>query len=172
MPLTVEDGSNVPGADAYWALADVDAYHSSRGNSSWTGADAIKEQAIRRATSYLDKKYRTRWIGRRRDGRAQPLEWPRADAWDTEGSLIASTEIPLELKYAMAEVSLRELVSPNSLQADYKPSQRVIRRQVGPIETEFEKGQSSSTVIPVVDDLVSTLLRDQGRSLTQFLQRA
>ena len=66
------------GTDAYVSLAACDAYHTALGNTAWTGLDAAKEVAIRKATLWVDNAYRGRWKGIRCDT-TQPLAWPR---WD------------------------------------------------------------------------------------------
>lgn len=44
--------------DALVSLDSADAYHAAMGSAGWTGADANKEVAIRRASQYLQARYR------------------------------------------------------------------------------------------------------------------
>ena len=74
MSIIVEDGTGLTTAVAYVAVADADAYHTAMGNTAWTGTDAAKEIALRRATQYLDNRYTYRGT---RLTSTQALEWPQ-----------------------------------------------------------------------------------------------
>lgn len=112
--VTTPGASN---ADSYASLAEADAYFLARGVTAWTGADAAKEAALRRATSYLDNQYRDRWIGVR-TAQAQALAWPRVDGGrgryrgftqyltDADGFDIASDAVPVQVKQAAMEAAL------------------------------------------------------------------
>ncbi len=89
MALTVETGSGASDSDALITLAYADAYHSALGNSTWTGTDALKEAAIRRATAYVSESYN--WDGVRSNGRNQALEWPRTGVIDQEATALIAT---------------------------------------------------------------------------------
>jgi hypothetical protein len=133
--LTVEDGTGLASADALASLADCDAYHAARGAAAWTGEDADKESAIRRATSYLSRAIT--WTGVRTHGRAQALAWPRSGCVDGEGNGIASNEIPGEIADACAELALIELATPGALSPVITPSDAVKSETVGPISVEY-----------------------------------
>jgi hypothetical protein len=111
MTLIVTPGA--PDADSYTALADADAYFTARGIATWTGTDAVKEQALRRATTYLDNQYRSRWVGVRVN-ETQSLAWPRqgrcgAVLYDSDDFQIAADAIPVQLRDACIEVALLTL---------------------------------------------------------------
>lgn len=135
MTLTVENGSGRPDADALISLAECDAYHAAQGHSAWTGADADKESAIRRATAHLSRAIS--WAGIRTHGRVQSLAWPRSGCVDAEGNGIQSDEVPSEIVDACAELALIELTKPGALSPVVTPSKAVKRRVIGPIETEY-----------------------------------
>jgi hypothetical protein len=107
MTFTPEDGSGLSAANAYDDVAFVDAYHADRGNALWTGADTVKEQAIVRATDYVDKRFGTKFRGFKR-AKSQGLEWPRLSAFDNDDFLYSGTEddVPRQLKKAIAEYAL------------------------------------------------------------------
>lgn len=135
MAFTVEDGTIVAGANAYVTVAYADDYHTERGNSLWTGSDTVKQQAIVRATDYIDGRYSSRFIGYITDA-TQALCWPRTDAasYDTD-------EIPEPLKRACAEYALRALsqsLAPDPVIDASGYSKVVTRRRVGPIETYYQ----------------------------------
>ena len=160
MTLTVETGTGLPDADAFIDLAFANAYHTAAGSSGWAGEDADKEAAIRRATSHLSDAYR--WEGVRTRGRSQALAWPRSGVSDAEGYGIASNTIPIELKRATAELALRELVSPGSMNPDFVASEAVKREKIGPIEVEYLNASVSADakrpVVLIVRDMIGQFL--------------
>jgi hypothetical protein len=135
MTLTVETGAGLADADALVSLADCDAYHTAQGHADWTGPDADKESAIRRATTHLSRA--VTWTGVRTHGRAQALAWPRSGCVDGEGNGIASNEIPGEIADACAELALIELATPGALSPVVTPSDAVKSETIGPISVEY-----------------------------------
>jgi len=109
--FTVESGSGDEGANAYMSVADVDTHHADRGTSDWTNfTTPQKEQAIVRATDFIDKRFGRRFVGLRRTKR-QGLEWPRLDAFDQDGFLLSDVDaLPRQLIRACAEYALRAAV--------------------------------------------------------------
>lgn len=166
MTLTVETGVGLANADALISVEFADDYHSANGNVTWTGDDAAKEVAIRRATVFVSAGFN--WAGVRTKGRAQSLSWPRSGVVDKEGYGILSYEIPVELKQAVAEVALRELVEPGSMTLDFKASEQVKREKVGQIEVEYLNASTSSAsikpVLSLVNDLIGQFLCGNGGS--------
>lgn len=168
MALTVEDGSGVAGADALITLAFADAYHSSLGNTTWTGDDTtIKEPAIKRSTAFVSNSLS--WMGYRVSGRSQSLAWPRTGVYDSEGYSIASAEIPIEVKNAVAEIALRELVSPGAMNPDFTQSEMVKREKVGSLEVEYLNSSTTAEaqrpVLLVVRDMIGQFLAGGGTSI-------
>lgn len=162
MPLTVEDGSGLSGADAYASVADADSYHATRGATVWAAADNVaKEAAIVRATTWVDATYRTRFPGARLNGRAQALEWPRRDARDAAGESIASDEVPREVAEATIEAALREIQAPNSLSPDVTPGQTKTLVQVEGLRWKPNGRSGMNAQKPVlyaVDGIMATLV--------------
>jgi hypothetical protein len=167
MALTVEDGTGLAGAESYISVADADTYHSVRGQATWTGADGLKEEALRRATLFIDARYGPRFSGVRYRGRDQALMWPRAGAEDIEGWGIDHDEVPLEIARATAEAALRELVEPGFLSPDVTISSagQVIEKTVGPLTLKFAEGTATDRTRPlvqIIDDILAPLLRGLG----------
>lgn len=108
MALIVEDGTGLSNAESYISVVDASTYHSSRNNTTWTGIDSVLEAALRRATEYIDLVYRTQWQGRR-ILEAQALDFPRYGVVDSDGYTLASTEVPIGIIRATAELALRAL---------------------------------------------------------------
>ncbi len=161
MALIVEDGSGMTNADAFISVAYADTYHAAMGNTTWTGAEPLKEGAIRRATAFLSNSYE--WQGYKRQGRPQALAWPRVDVVDCEGWGVDFASIPVEIQKATAEVALRELVSPGSMNPDFTQSEMVKREKIGQIEVEYLNSSTNADaqrpVLLVVRDMIGCLLK-------------
>lgn len=111
MALVVEDGTGLAAANAYISVAFADTYHGDRGNTKWTDESVSvpkKEQAIVRATDFINKLFGRKFIGTRRL-ELQGLEWPRIDAWDLDHYLL-SAQVPPQLQKACAEYALRAVL--------------------------------------------------------------
>lgn len=154
--LIVEDGTGLANAESYVSVADADARHAALGNTSWTGADAVKEAALRRATEFLEQSYRNRWKGTRRS-REQALSWPRYGA-SVDGYDVSSTVVPVEVANACADLALRSLAD------DLNPDtpRAVIREKVGPLETEYDPNSPQGTRYRSVDMALSAFLKGSG----------
>lgn len=112
MALVIEDGSGLSTANAYIDAAIADTHHDDRGNTRWTDFTLPeKEQAIVRATDYVDKRFGKRFRGGRKL-KDQALEWPRLDAFDDDGFLLSGglDDIPRNLQKAVAEYALRAAI--------------------------------------------------------------
>jgi hypothetical protein len=121
MTLVTDPGD--PAADSYTSLDEANAYFTARGDVNWTDsipADAVKEVALRRGTTYLENQYRDRWVGIR-TGQFQSLAWPRVDGLrgyyrgytqlllDLDGWYVPDDVIPQQIKNATAEAALLSL---------------------------------------------------------------
>lgn len=135
MALTVEDGSNVTGADCYADVAACSAWAALYYGHSLTGSTADKEAAIRRAVAYLDG---LKWKGSRTNGRSQSLAWPRKDVTDCEGIAIAADEIPSEIIFAQHVLARAEFQSPGILSPQVTLGAVVKREKVDVIEQEYD----------------------------------
>jgi hypothetical protein len=163
MSLLIETGAIVSGAESYISAADATTYHTARGNTLWTGTDAVKEAALRKAAAYLDGHYRNRWKGVKvrpvpMDGvTEQLLEWPRYDVVISD-YLFPCDEIPQRLKDACCELALRALSAPlaDDITAGVK------REKIDVIETEYFQGAAPGTTYPLVDQLLSDYLKPSG----------
>ncbi len=111
MAFLVESGSGTPLANAYDSVANIDTHHADRGTTDWTNfSTPQKEQAIVRASDYIDKRFGRRFVGVRTT-KAQGLEWPRLSAFDQDGYLLSAVDsIPRQLLKAVAEYALRAAV--------------------------------------------------------------
>ncbi len=160
MTLIVENGTGLANAESYISVADADARHAAFGNDTWTGTDAVKEAALRRATAYMEQTYRQRWKGTRLK-RDQALSWPRYGA-QVDGFDVSSIVVPLEVINACADLALRAIT------ADLSEDQGrvIIREKVGPLETEYSEFGPQGTRFTAVDGLLGAYLKGGGASVS------
>jgi hypothetical protein len=111
MAFTVETGTGIADANAYDTVANIDTHHADRGTSDWTNfTTPEKQQAIIRASDFIDKRFGRRFVGVR-STKGQGLEWPRLSAFDQDGFLLSAIDaIPRQLLKAVAEYALRAAV--------------------------------------------------------------
>jgi len=173
MALVVTPGAS--NADSYADIAALDAYHVARGNAAWGAAtNGDKETAARRATGWIDAEFDGRWGGYRRNGRSQPLAWPRYNAYDADGFAISDDTIPAEIVSATCEAALRELASPGSLSPDVVAGTIAKRKKVGPLEVEYANPSGATAMTPtltVVDGILSRILVNTGGGASVDLVR-
>ena len=163
MAIVVEDGTGKIDAVSYVSVADADAYHLARGNSTWAAAsEANKEAALVRATSSLDGIYSGRWPGRRYD-QDQALDWPRYDAWDRDGYPLAG--LPQRIKDATCAAALIELAAAGALSKALERGGSIRREKIGPIETEYAPGAPAATAYPAIAQALARIVRG-GSGLT------
>lgn len=146
MTIIVEDGTGKADAETYVSVSVADAYHTAMGNTAWTGTDAAKEVALRRAAQYIDNRYRFR--GERKTA-TQALEWPRVNyelSWRVEGWPVKA------LADATCEAALRALSA--TLQTDVAGDQ-ITEETVGPITVKYA-AKSGQQRYPLVDSLLQS----------------
>lgn len=156
MTLIVEDGTGLSTAEAYVSVADADARHSAMGNTAWTGTDAVKEAALRRATAFLEQRFRSRWRGTRMS-RDQALSWPRYGAM-VDGYDVSSTIVPGDIANACADLALRAL--SDDLNPDLERA--IIREKVGPLETEYSEHSPQAPRFAAVEQTLAPYLTGSG----------
>lgn len=166
MAFTVEDGTGLADANAYAAVAFVDSYHSDRGNATWTGTSIVKEQAIIRATDYVERRFGLDFIGNKEFPDVQALSFPRINLYDREGYAVEG--VPTKLKQAIAEYALRALSA--DLLADPASTDKIttLREKIGPIETETRYSENlvgyDLPEYPAADALLAEYLASRGGS--------
>lgn len=163
MALIVEDGSGLANAESYVSVSDCAAYATARGLTFPATPEDKAEAALRRATSYIDNIYRTRFPGQRKKFREQGLEWPRVGVVDMNGFAVSSDEIPIEVIRATCEAAVRELASPGSLTPDVTPGKVKKRVRVeGAVEVEYAVGAgdvaSQQPISPLIDGILAALI--------------
>lgn len=166
MTLVVEDGTGLTDAESYCSVAAASAYLANLGDTAFSGLadDTTREQALRKATNYMEQRFRTRWKGERTT-QAQALSWPRYDAvidcW-----LQPADAVPPEVVNACALLAAKSVAE--DLNADL--TQQVIRERVGPIETEYSANSPQSKRYTAVEQMLAPFLK--GSPASAMLVRA
>lgn len=146
MTLIVETGAVVANANSYASVATVDAYHSARGNTAWSGTDAVKEAAILRAMDFVEG---LPWKGQK-TAYTNPLQWPRLNVVDRSGFAVPADSVPQGVVYALCAAALVELVTPGALAPALARGGMVKSEKVDVIETTYMDGAPSSTTYPAI----------------------
>jgi len=161
MAHVVESGSGSATANAYLSSADADTYFTDHGApAAWTGTQAVKEEAIRLATQYLDANYGGRWRGMRASS-AQALAWPRTGAVDDDSYTIDGASLPTRLTQACAELALDAIATPDLMPDVSDPGALAsLTQTVGPISISksWIGGRVDGTQRKKVDALLRPLL--------------
>jgi hypothetical protein len=165
MSLVVETGSAISNAESLASVADFRAYFASIGVDVSALTDTQVEQSLRKATNYMEQKYRERWLGYRVN-LTQALSWPRSwveikDAPAGYGQCVsyyAITDIPKQVAWSCCELAYRS--TTQDLMADKK--QQVLSRTVGPLTTVYDKYSSQQTQYASIDAWLQPLLKIGG----------
>jgi len=176
MAFLVEDGTGLTGATAYISVADADAYFSDVTNSTWSAASVSeKEDAIIKATRYMEKRYGARWKGIISSS-TQGLGWPRDYVYDERGTQL-NEQVPTPISYACAEYAVyalsNELIPPAVYPiADGAPVPfgKVTRKveKVGPLYEETYYASGGGGVPSVSSDSGNNLVN--AGKLVQYLE--
>jgi hypothetical protein len=112
--------------------------------TNWSNSDpplttTEKEQALRRATQYMEQAFRGRWVGVRLH-KDQGLSWPR---WNVivDGYPVDPDVVPTVVANACADLAFK--AASGDLNVDL--TRAVTREKVGPIETEYERFSPQAT---------------------------
>lgn len=165
MTLIVEDGSNVPNAEAYADVTYADAYFAARGNTAWAALDTPKKEInLRNGADYMTATLRDMWAGERVNMRnglyaRQSMDWPRQGVYIDRYTYIQTDEIPDEIKRANCELAMK--AEAGELLQD-TTGVWITREKVGPIETEYGSYGSSLTFYNYVNQLLAPFMRQGG----------
>lgn len=159
MALIVEDGTGMSTAESFASVAAADTRLAALGNTNWANLTTTeKEQALRRATAYMEQAYRLRWQGMRATS-AQALSWPRS--WvSVDGYAVAADTVPADIANACIDLAFK--AAAGDLNADLE--RPVIREKVGPIETEYAAYGPERTRYPAIDMMLAPYLGRGGAS--------
>lgn len=133
MPLTIENGSSVAGANSYVSVTEARAFAAARA-STLPDDDAAVEGLLVQATDYLDT---LAFVGTRRVA-TQPLAWPRSSV-TLYGAALADDSIPPQLKNAQMQLAIDAVAGPLQESTD---GRIVTKEQVDVIVTEYAEGST------------------------------
>lgn len=139
MALIIEDGTIVADANSYVTVDEVRAYASERGISTLPTEDTDVEPLVIKAMDQVES-FRAKYKGQKRNT-AQELQWPRYGVY-IDGLSLSSGVIPDELKNGVCQYAI------DAVSNDLRPNgagREVIRKKVGPLETEYNP-RGSGTV--------------------------
>jgi hypothetical protein len=158
MAVVVETGAGLANANSYISVAVADAWHEERETSGWFALSAAKkEAAVIKATEFVDIAYT--WAGTIKSN-AQALGWPRVGAYDNEGRLIPSDEVPAQLEHAVAFASGE--IGTGRLEAAAAASAAagsIKRKKVASLEIEYFEGGAATSAAPALSAFTTTLGR-------------
>jgi hypothetical protein len=156
MSLTLEDGSGVAGAVSFVQASFADTFHAARGNTAWTGTEAVKEAALVRAFDYLSNEKRYRYRGTR-STTTQVAPFPRTGCTELGGSAeYAANDIPWRMKHAQCVAALAAL--SGELESALGRGGAITSESVGPISVSYAADAPRDTVYTGVDGLLEPLL--------------
>jgi hypothetical protein len=168
MPLIVENGSIVPGANTYVSRTDLIAYGAARGVTI-PDADASDVHLVKGMDYLALSAYN--WKGEQVEP-DQPLAWPRKGVYVTgSNTALPSDAIPPALVKAQCELALAAIsgitLIPNTTLADGF----ITREKVDVIETEYSEAVALATlgslpILPSVNALLAGLIDYGGRVRT------
>ena len=143
MAFTVETGAGVAGANSYVDTVDADTYLGDRGYTAWAGYTTAQKQArLINATQYVDKKYY--WQGLK-TAATNPLNWPRAGAYDVDGNEIGDATIPQALKDAVCLAALEDALVTTLARGGGVQSETV-----GPVSVSYFSGAVGGNTYPQI----------------------
>lgn len=154
MPLVIEDGSNVAGANSYATRAEIIAYAALRGV---TIADAAGSDVFGiKGMDYIERQTYKGVPTYGAPGVTQPLQFPR-DEIQYQGEWLDAEAIPAMLKDAQCEAAM--LISTGiDLEPNRAAEQAVKRDKTGPLETEYFEAAPYSATTPRLDALLAPLI--------------
>jgi hypothetical protein len=157
MSLIVEDGTGLATAESYISVADATTRQAGLGNTNWALLTATEmEQALRRATVYMEQAYRDRWAGVRLNA-TQALSWPRWDVW-VDCYPVAPDAVPADIANVCADLALK--AAAGDLNADL--TREVIRKKIGPLETEYAPNSPQAVRYRAIDMALAPYLNGSG----------
>lgn len=159
MAFVPETGAGLSNSNSYASVAQADSYFADRGNADWAALNTTaKQQALIKATDFLEATYRSAWKGFRVSS-TQALSWPRVEVV-ADGFPIPSSIVPLPVVYSCAELAIRSTTT--TLLADQ--GQQVKREKVDVLEVEYQDYSDPTERYPAVNRLLLPFLLSASAS--------
>lgn len=134
MPIVVEDGSIVDGANSYASIDDLYSYASMLGVPFDVCSDTVQNLLLRSA-HIMETKYSLCFLGDKVSS-TQPMDWPRSNVW-VNGELVSNTTIPRDIYYGQMNIALESYTS--STISEYA----VKREKFADMEIEYDTSTPS-----------------------------
>ena len=151
MAFVVETGAGLANANSLASVAAADAYVADRGITGWTAlTNQVKEQALIRATDFLEATYRSAWRGFR-NTETQALSWPRYDLY-VDMFLVDSNIVPAAVVRATIEMALRASTDATLIEDQGRV---ITRERVDVLETEYSEFGPRNTSYTAVARMLS-----------------
>ena len=162
MPLVVETGSVVDGANTYVSLADANEYLTDRDI-----AVTLSAGQLLRGADYVNS-FRDRYKGYKQTAVTSNMQWPRAFAV-IDDYLIRSDAIPAVIPDAQIEAALELSLGQDPLTTvDLRP---VKKEKVGDLEVEYDTSSSATTIPTIRFRRVLALLRPVLKNIGMRVMR-
>jgi hypothetical protein len=157
MACTLETTTGGASANSYCSIADGDSYHETHLYADdWTDADSDQKcKALQSATRLLDQNYEWQGSPTNID---QALRWPRQGAYDADGNLLASDEIPIGIEQGTAELARLLIAGDRTAESD-TAVQGITSVTAGDVAVTFNGSASTSRPIP---DSVAAFVSQYG----------
>jgi hypothetical protein len=153
--LVVEDGTGLPGADSYIAVADLRTYCANLNYAIDASVeDAFLETRLRAATNWIDTAFRYKGT---KVTATQSLEFPRANLLDW--SSMAVTGVPLRVAKACAELAYKAIADVELFQ-DLERGGLIQHEQIGPISTTYDPNAPAQKVYQQAMGFLEQYVRD------------
>lgn len=149
--FTVEDGTNVAGANSYVTLAYAEDYFAvDVASATWEAlSDDQKEFYLAWATRILDQK--TEWRGYI-NADSQALRWPRKGVTDRDYRTVETNEVPNPVKAATCELAKWLMTNDPTTGQDTDYLKRI---KVDVIEIEYQDGTSQSSYPTILNAILA-----------------
>lgn len=171
MAFVPETGDGVSGANAFFSVEAIDAYHNLRRNIEWADKDqADKEGAIIDATDVIIGWNKT-YLGEPKTAQ-QSLPFPRSYT-DAVSSVVIGEEMPNLLLRAVAELALIRVTKGPLVNRNVTAPTRgaLIRKKTDVLESQWQpltaEQMSAQPVFDWIEDIIAPLVREErGMFLT------
>lgn len=159
MALIVEDGTGKIDAESFASVAEADTRLAALGMTIWTDLSPTeKEQALRRATNYIEHQFYSYWLGYRYTA-AQALGWPRGDVVVNDFTVL-HTVLPVAVRNATIDLALK--AAAGDLNPDVGGEYPVKKKKIGPIEKEYDTSGSQTKSYRAITMLLKPYLKSSG----------
>ncbi len=156
-------------ANSYATLEEANAYHDTHlyADTWYAAEDYRREMALIHATRLLDRTVQFHGTVSTED---QALRWPRADAYDEDGRLFLSDEIPLVVTQATAEFA-RILLESDRYKTRDDATAGLKKVKADVVEVEFDSADRIDLLPESVRDMLAAVSTGDSGGMNVTLVR-